>query len=247
MSTSKPEVIAIIPARMGSTRFPGKALAAETGKALVLHVVDAIERAPSVGRVIVASEDVQIAEACEAAAIEHVMTAPSHPNGSSRIAEVAASLQAEVFLNVQGDEPEIESDTIEATVRALIEDEQADVATAAAPLQHDQDPADPNLVKVVVGLDGHALYFSRSPIPATREDLKVEHLRHVGLYAYRPTTLAAYPTLAPTPLELAEQLEQLRLLEHGYRIAVASVDTAHPGIDTPSQYASFVARFGRRR
>jgi len=240
-----PDVIAIIPARMGSTRFPGKALAADTGTPLILHVAEAVAAAGTVSRVLVASADPEIAVACERGGVEHALTAPGHPNGSSRIAEVSAGLQADIILNVQGDEPEIEAATMDATVRALVEDQQADVATAAAPLQPHEDPDDPNLVKVVTGRDGRALYFSRSDVPADRAASGVERLRHIGIYAYRPAVLAAYANLDPTPLETAEQLEQLRLLEHGYRIAVARVSAAHPGIDTPEQYAAFVARVGR--
>jgi 3-deoxy-manno-octulosonate cytidylyltransferase (CMP-KDO synthetase) len=247
MSRPPLDVTAVVPARLGSTRFPGKALAKETGRALVLHVADAAKRAKTVSRVLVASEDADIASVCRSAGVAHVMTAEGHPNGSSRIAEAAATLAADVIVNVQGDEPEIEPETIDATVEALIADERADAATAAAPFRDQDDPADPNLVKVVTTLTGHALYFSRSRIPADRDGAAVEYLRHIGLYAYRPAVLAAYATLAPTPLETAEGLEQLRLLEYGYRIAVARVETAHPGIDTPEQYAAFVARIRRGR
>ncbi|MDP7519081.1 MAG: 3-deoxy-manno-octulosonate cytidylyltransferase [Phycisphaerales bacterium] len=247
MSDTRPEVIAIIPTHMGSTRFPGKALAAETGRALVLHVADAVQRSNAVSRVIVASENTEIAQACESAGIEHIITGQGHPNGSSRISEAATGLHGDVILNVQGDEPEIEPSTIDATIAALITDKDADVATAATPLRDDDDPADPNLVKVVTGLDGHALYFSRSLIPMNRDGENTEYLRHIGLYAYRPATLAAYATLAPTPLETAERLEQLRLLEHGYRITVAQVDAGHPGIDTAEQYQAFVTRWRARQ
>ena len=240
-----PDVIAIIPARMGSTRFPGKALAADTGKPLVLHVVDAVGRANTVGRVIVASEDEVIAQACGSAGVEHVMTAAGHPNGSSRVAEVAAALQADIILNVQGDEPEIEADTIDATVMALMKDTGADAATAAAPFDDGDDPGDSNLVKVVFGLDGRARSFSRTLVPAEQLAAGLEQRRHIGIYAYRPEVLAAYATLEPTPLEIAERLEQLRLLEHGYSITVARVDAGHPGIDTPEQYLAFVARLRR--
>jgi 3-deoxy-manno-octulosonate cytidylyltransferase (CMP-KDO synthetase) len=232
-------VIAIIPTRMGSTRFPGKALASETGRALVLHVVDAVLQAAQVNCVVVASEDAEIEAACRQAGVEHVMTANTHPNGSSRMAEVAAKLEADVFLNVQGDEPEIDPTTIDVTLEALAAMPSAGVATAAAPLGPEDDPNDPNIVKVVTALDGSAIYFSRACIPTG----VAAPLRHVGLYAFRPDVLARYPSLPPTPLEQSERLEQLRLIEHGIRVAVARVESSPPGIDTPEQYAAFVARW----
>ena len=222
---------------MGSTRFPGKALADETGTPLVLHVAEAVAASPEVHRVIVASEDPEIEAACLAAEVEHVMTARTHPNGSSRMAEVAAALEADVFLNVQGDEPEIATSTIEATLEALREHPEAGVATAAAPIHAGEDPADPNIVKVVRTASGLARRFTRS---LTSEQ---PPLRHIGLYAYRPDVLRAYPDLAPTEGELAERLEQIRLLDHGIDIAVALVAEGHPGIDTPAQYAEFVERW----
>ncbi len=237
------QVIAIIPTRMGSTRFPGKALARDTGRPLLLHVVEAVSRAQVVDRVIVASEDPEIEAFCQSAAIDHAMTADTHPNGSSRIAEVAAAMDAGIILNVQGDEPEIATETIEATVEALRSDREAGVSTAAAPLNADDDVADPNIVKVVVGQSGQALYFSRAPIPYDMEASGTVPLRHIGLYAYRPQVLRQYVSLPSTPLETTERLEQLRLLEHGIRIAVATVATAHAGIDTPEQYADFVKRW----
>ncbi|MDP6987329.1 MAG: 3-deoxy-manno-octulosonate cytidylyltransferase [Phycisphaerales bacterium] len=241
-----PDVIAIIPTRMGSTRFPGKAIASQTGMPLILHVVDAVASADIVERVLVASEDAEIAEVCAAANVEHVMTSQGHPNGSSRIAEVAKELDAAVILNVQGDEPEIEAGTLDAAVTALLNDETADVGTVATPIRPDDDPRDPNLVKVVVGLNGQALYFSRSLIPASVSETSPLWLRHIGIYAYRASVLARYASLTPTPAERSERLEQLRFLEHGYRIAVAQVDAAHPGIDTPEQYDAFVARWAER-
>jgi 3-deoxy-manno-octulosonate cytidylyltransferase (CMP-KDO synthetase) len=245
MNTTPPVVIAVIPARMGSTRFPGKAIASETGTPLVLHVAQAVRQASTITRVIVASEDAAIAAVCAAGGVEHIMTRAGHPNGSSRIAEAIQGLEADLILNVQGDEPEIEQSTIDAVVTALLKDPSAHVSTASTPLTPCDDPADPNLVKVIVDCFGHAVYFSRTPIPADRDGVGVLRHRHIGIYAYRPATLATYADLDPTPLEQAEQLEQLRLIEHGFTIAVAQVSRSHPGIDTPEQYAEFVARFNR--
>ncbi|MBT5383265.1 MAG: 3-deoxy-manno-octulosonate cytidylyltransferase [Phycisphaerae bacterium] len=245
MSVAPPVVIAIIPARMGSIRFPGKAIASDTGTPLILHVVEAVQRASTVTRVIVASEDASIEAVCADAGVEHIMTRSDHPNGSSRIAEAAEGLEADVILNVQGDEPEIEAETIDLVVTTLLKDPAAHVSTAAAPLGEDDDPADPNLVKVVSDSSGHAIYFSRAAIPVDRDGMGISRRRHIGIYAYRPTTLCAYAQLEPTPLEQAEKLEQLRLVEKGYKIAVADVTGGHPGIDTPEQYADFVTRFMR--
>ncbi len=239
------DVIAVIPTRMGSTRFPGKALAAETGTPLVLHVADAVAESDRVDRVIVASEDSVIERACADHGTEHVMTASTHPNGSSRMAEVAAALTADVVINVQGDEPEIDPGTLHAILDALESDPEAGVATAAAPLSSDDDPADLNIVKVVTDCRQRALYFSRAPIPHAMEGPQRCCKRHVGVYAFRPDVLARYAALSPTPLEQQERLEQLRLLEHGIPIAVAAVSQAHSGIDTPEQYQAFVDRWRR--
>ena len=234
-----PATIAIIPTRLGSTRFPGKALAAETGMPLILHVAQAVSASDRIDRIIVASENPEIEAVCREAGVEHAMTAPTHENGSSRIAEVASGLDASVILNIQGDEPEIEAEVMDATLEALDRDPEAGVATAATPWPPDCDPSDPNIVKVVCDQQGRALYFSRAAIPHECGP----HMRHVGIYAYRPQVLQDYARMQATPLEQAERLEQLRLLEHGIPMTVAKVPTAHPGIDTPSQYADFVHRF----
>ncbi|MCH2140830.1 MAG: 3-deoxy-manno-octulosonate cytidylyltransferase [Phycisphaerales bacterium] len=233
----QPNVIAVIPARMGSTRFPGKALASRTGRPLVLHVADAVRRVPQIQRVLVASEDEQIEQACRHAGVEHVMTASTHPNGSSRLAEVAERVQADVYLNVQGDEPEISIETIEATLSALQSHREAGVATAAAPIDGTEDPSDPNIVKVVRSSSGLAVRFTRE-FPENEGAY-----RHIGIYAYRPEVLRAYPNMDVTAGELSERLEQIRLLDHGIKIAVALVSAGHPGIDTPAQYDAFVARW----
>lgn len=238
------KAVAVIPARFASTRFPGKLLADATGRPLILHVHDRVLRATSIDRVIVATDDERIAGAVRSAGGEAVMTSAAHPNGTSRVAEAAASLDCEIVVNVQGDEPEIEPEAIDVAVRTLAEHPNTPVATLAAPLGPDVDPADPSVVKVVVDRGGHALYFSRAPIPCHR-DGGAGHLRHVGLYAYRLGFLPVYVGLPATPLEEAEKLEQLRILEHGHRIAVGLVASAPPGIDTEAQYRAFVERWTR--
>lgn len=239
-------VVAIIPARLGSTRFPGKVLADATGRPLIRHVHDAARAAPSVGRVVIAADDPRILDAARAFGAEAVLTRPDHPNGTSRLAEAAAILGLApdaIVVNVQGDEPELDPGTIAALV-SLAQRTAAPVSTIAAPFGPAEDPADPNIVKVVLDRAGHALYFSRARIPHARAGgTTTPPLRHVGLYAYRVPFLATYADLEPTPLEGCEMLEQLRILEHGGRIAVAVHPCSSQGIDTPEQYAAFVTRW----
>lgn len=239
--------VAIIPARLGSTRFPRKVLADRTGRPLIRHVWESVSRAGSIGRVVVATDAAEVAEAVRAFGGEAVMTG-EHPNGSSRLAEAAATLGLAddvIVVNVQGDEPELEPLVIDAAVEALEASPWAEVSTIASPFQPGEDPSNPNIVKVVLGLNGRALYFSRACVPFVRSGgTPAPPLKHVGLYVYRRRTLASYVRLQPTPLEQAEMLEQLRLLEHGVGI-VSAVRAVHStGIDTPEQYDAFVARRG---
>lgn len=241
---------AIIPARLASTRFPRKALADATGTALAVHVCERAAAATSIDRVVVATDAEEIASIVRAAGYDAVMTSPDHDNGTSRLAEAATKLGLapdEVIVNVQGDEPEIEPGTIDASVDALGHDS-ASVGTVASPFGAAEDATNPNIVKAVVGLSrpdtdiGPALLFSRACVPFDRDGVGVRRLRHVGIYAYTAGALQAYVRLAPTPLEQAERLEQLRWLEHGMAIGIAIRPTNHVGIDTPEQYADFVAR-----
>jgi 3-deoxy-manno-octulosonate cytidylyltransferase (CMP-KDO synthetase) len=240
----------IIPARLGSTRFPGKVLADRTGRPMIRHVVEAAARARGVARVVVAADDEAVSRAVRAFGGECVMTRRDHPNGTSRLAEAAAILGLPgdaVVVNVQGDEPEIEPAIIEAGLNALA-GSAAPMATVASPFGPDEDPANPNIVKVVLRLDGTAMYFSRAAIPFVRDPGGggIPPLRHVGLYVYRRGFLDAYTMLDSTELERTEQLEQLRVLAHGYPIAVAVEPTRGlSGIDTPEQYEAFVQRWRR--
>ena len=238
--------IVVIPARYGSIRFPAKILASETGKPLVQHVVERAQQATRVSGVLVATDDERIADALRPFGTRCVMTSPDHQSGTDRIAEVARGLpaDADVIVNVQGDEPEIEPGVIDSLVGRLASGD-ADMATAATPFPAGADVADPNLVKVVTGLDGRAIYFSRSPVPFWRDraggDQPTYYL-HLGVYAYRREFLVQFASWPPTPLEQAEKLEQLRALEHGRSIHVLPVARATHGIDTPEQYADFVKR-----
>jgi 3-deoxy-manno-octulosonate cytidylyltransferase (CMP-KDO synthetase) len=192
----------------------------------------------------VATSDPEITRAVEGFGGEAVMTSPDHPNGTSRVAEVAKSIPCIIVVNVQGDEPMIDPEVIDLAVEALQGDPSAPMATVACPFAEDEDPDDPNLVKVVRDRFGRALAFSRARISPDREGAREGEsgeLRHVGLYAYRREFLETFASLAQTALEKSECLEQLRALENGHPILVAPCAWAHHGIDTPEQYAAFVA------
>ncbi|MCA9302979.1 MAG: 3-deoxy-manno-octulosonate cytidylyltransferase [Phycisphaerales bacterium] len=263
MSRKQDKAVAIIPARMGSTRFPGKALADETGKPMVVHVCEQASRAESIERVVVATDAREIFDAVNAHGFDAVMTSDEHTNGSSRLAEAAETLKlkgVQWIVNVQGDEPEIEPECIDAAARAtgMLGDPPLSrfvpygpsVGTVASPITDPADFENPNVVKAVVGIlepdvgVGNGLYFSRSPIPYCRDGLVGNTpLRHVGIYSYTVAALRRYLSWEPTPLERTESLEQLRWLEHGHAIAVAVRASSHTGIDTPEQYRAFVERW----
>jgi 3-deoxy-manno-octulosonate cytidylyltransferase (CMP-KDO synthetase) len=237
--------IVVIPARYGSTRFPAKILAARTGRPLVQHVVDQVRFCQRVSQVIVATDDALIVETLAKFDTHCVMTAASHQSGTDRVAEVAAGRPEEIIVNVQGDEPEIEPGVVDALIDRL-ENSDAAMATAATPFPPGADPADPNLVKVVLDASGRALYFSRSPIPYYRDGGDARqggYLLHLGIYAYRREFLLRFAGLPQAPLEKAEKLEQLRALENRQAIEVLLVDRSAHGVDTPEQYDAFVKRY----
>ncbi|MBX2850235.1 MAG: 3-deoxy-manno-octulosonate cytidylyltransferase [Phycisphaeraceae bacterium] len=245
------QALAIIPARMASTRLPGKPLLCETGKPLIQHVVENAQRADSLTRVVVATDDQVIVDAVEGFGGEAVLTGP-HPNGTSRLAEALTLIDSdhELIVNVQGDEPEIDPQVIDALVAGIAADAGAPMATLCSRFAGDEDPTNPNIVKLVRDANGRAMYFSRSLMPFDRDHGGVSatpqtaYWKHPGLYAYRRDFLAnVYPTLPPTPLEDIEKLEQLRILEHGCPIAVIEANAPEPGIDTSEQYTAFVERY----
>ncbi len=248
--TDRQCALAIIPARYESTRFPGKPIMRETGKFLIEHVYGQACDAKLVSRVVVATDDARIFDAVKSFGGEVVMTRVDHPNGTSRLAEAAELIDGDysLIVNVQGDEPEIDPADIDTAVSILMKDDGADVATLASLFEAQEDVGDPHIVKVVTDVAGRALYFSRSVIPYSRNEntQSVQYYKHVGLYVYRRSFLNEYVKWAPTPCEQAEQLEQLRIVEHGRTIAVGIIDHATPpGIDTPEQYAEFVRRWKR--
>jgi 3-deoxy-manno-octulosonate cytidylyltransferase (CMP-KDO synthetase) len=236
------EVTAIVPARWASTRFPGKPLVKLRGKPLVQHVWERANRAKSVGRVIVATDDMRIAEAAFDFGAEVALTSPKHPTGTDRLAEVAKKLKsAPIILNVQGDEPDIAPSTIDRLARALRENPELGMVTAANPITDTADIRNPNVVKVVTDLVGRALYFSRSAIPHDRDGRGgIKYLRHQGIYGYRRRILLDFVKWKPTPLEQAEKLEQLRALEHGVAIGVIVVKKGSIGVDVPADVAKAV-------
>lgn len=220
-----------IPARMGSTRFPGKPLARLAGRPMIEHVIERA-RAADIGPVFVATDDERIAEAAANAGASVCMTRADHGSGTERLAEAAAGMDCDVVVNVQGDEPLIDPQAIRDVVRPFADDAYLPMATLAHPLRTETDLHDSNIVKLVVNAKGRAMYFSRAPIPYPRSGNPIA-LQHVGLYAYRREFLLIYPALTACEAEQSEQLEQLRVLYHGYDIAVTVGDYHCIGVDTP--------------
>ena len=229
----------IIPARWGSTRFPGKPLRVLAGKPLIQHVWERCIAVPGADQVIVATDDTRVLETAFSFGAEVALTSARHPSGTDRIAEVAKNLPAaDIVLNVQGDEPFLDPKLAGRLIQTLKDAPRIDMATAACPL----DPADldnPNAVKVVCDLAGNALYFSRCPIPCDRDGgAPPARLRHLGIYAYRRRFLLEFVKKKQTPLEKLEKLEQLRALEHGAKIRVLTTRSTGPGVDTPEDAAA---------
>lgn len=229
-------VVAIVPARYESTRFPGKPLALIDGKPMIQHVYERTRAVDAINWVVVATDDARVAAAVRGFGGEVVMTSPTHESGTDRIAEVAADLDADLVVNVQGDLPFLDAAVVDAAIAPLRREAAVPMATVKTAIHEAAEMANPNVVKVVTDCDGYALYFSRSPLPYWREAAgdNVLGYRHIGLYVYRRDFLLTFARLAPTPLERAEKLEQLRALEWGFRIKVAEV-TGSVGIevDTP--------------
>ena len=243
------DAVVIIPARYGSTRLPGKPLLAETGKPLIQHVVEAVRPAKRIRRIVVATDDERIVRAVEGFGGEAVMTGESCRTGTDRLAEAAGHLglaDEEIVVNIQGDEPDIPPECVDRLVE-LLDESRAAMATLATPLPA-ADADDPNRVKVVLAADGRAMYFSRARIPHDRDgDGHPQYLLHLGVYAYRVAFLKRYASMAATPAERSEKLEQLRVLENGCDIAVGVVDYDGSGIDTREDYVRFVEKTMRTR
>jgi len=228
------KVLGVIPARYASTRLPGKPLADICGKTLVRRVYERASLSPILDRLVVATDDERILQEVRSFGGNCVLTSPDHPNGTCRAAEAAEKEDADVVINIQGDEPLLDPVMIDETAQVLAEDGTVPSSTLCVPLKDDGTIRDPNTVKVVLDLRGYALYFSRSPIPFVRVKTGCSVYRHIGIYGFRKDFLNTYVGLPATPLSSAESLEQLRILEHGYAMKVAVTKAeAGPGVDTP--------------
>jgi 3-deoxy-manno-octulosonate cytidylyltransferase (CMP-KDO synthetase) len=234
MTEKRPQVVAIIPARYASTRLPAKPLADLCGKPMIQHVVERARRARLVDRVIVATDHEAIASAVQSFGGEVAMTAPELASGSDRVAAVARTLDAEIIVNVQGDEPLVDPDMIDQAIAPLLADPAILSGTIVRAIEDGADVHNPNVVKAILDERGFALYFSRSPIPFQRDaspetwHLHHRYYKHFGLYVYRRAFLLEYAGWPATPLEISEKLEQLRILERGYRMKAAV--TTHDSI-----------------
>jgi 3-deoxy-manno-octulosonate cytidylyltransferase (CMP-KDO synthetase) len=242
------KTLGIIPARYGSTRLPGKPLKDICGKPMVQHVYERAIQAKSLSKVVIATDDERIVRAAEAFGAEAHMTAKDHPTGSDRAAEVAREYDCDIVVNIQGDEPLILPEIIDEIAQALQDEKSAPMATGCYRILGKEQLADPNVVKVVCDLNGYALYFSRSLIPYPRSGVLFAAYEHIGIYAYRKEFLLKYVELPGTPLSATESLEQLKVLENGYRIRV--VRTAHPynalSVDTQEDLDEVVRIMGER-
>jgi 3-deoxy-manno-octulosonate cytidylyltransferase (CMP-KDO synthetase) len=229
------KAVGIIPARWGSTRFPGKALHSIAGKALLCRVWERCRRAKKLDRLIIATDDFRIAESAFDWGAEVAMTSPNHASGTDRIAEVAKKMkQFAHVVNVQGDEPLIDPKLIDRLVRDLQRDRNLGMITAAHPFEDSRDAQSPHQVKVVLNQSADALYFSRAPIPFVRDaSAQPKYFRHQGIYGYRRDLLLRFVRWKTSALEQAEALEQLRALENGVRIRVVMTGSGSPGVDTP--------------
>jgi len=230
------KVVVVIPARYGSTRLPGKPLVSLAGKPMIQRVYERAKLAKQVNAVIVATDDERIVKAVESFGGEARMTRSDHRTGTERVAEVAAHVDGDIFVNVQGDEPLLDPAAVDTAVSSLLEEPVAAISTVATPIKTAGDIMDPNVVKTVLDFDGNALYFSRAPIPWVRDTASktlVRHLKHLGLYVFQREALLEYATLPQGELERIEQLEQLRWMENGWKIRVSEVEHDAVSVDVP--------------
>jgi len=258
MIKNNPVVIAVIPARYGSTRFPGKPLAMIKGRPMIQWVYERTKQSKLITRVIVAADDDRIQNAVSSFGGESLMTSPDHATGTDRIAEVVGNITCDIVVNVQGDEPLIHPDMIDQVIKPLIDDPSVPISTVCRKIKNREEAFDPHVVKVVFDKNGFALYFSRAPIPWDRDRWAGKHswkeltltdhlFKHIGLYAYRRDFLLQYARMPQTTLETLEKLEQLRALENGYRIR--TVVTLHDsfGVDIPDDLSKILKRLEESR
>jgi 3-deoxy-manno-octulosonate cytidylyltransferase (CMP-KDO synthetase) len=238
-------VLGVIPARLQSTRLPRKVLRDLAGKPLVVQVYEAARRAPDLGDLLVATDSREVVDACAKYGVPTMLTSSEHPSGTDRIWEVAQTRAADVYVNVQGDEPLLTSEHIRLLVSPFRERPATQVSTLKIRLAPDE-AANPNVNKVVCGVDGRALYFSKYPIPYDRDGIGAVRFKHQGFYAYRKTALEAFHRLAQSPLELTERLEQLRFLENGIDIVVVETTEGTIGVDTEADLQAVAALLAER-
>jgi 3-deoxy-manno-octulosonate cytidylyltransferase (CMP-KDO synthetase) len=239
--------VIVIPARYGSTRFPGKSLARLRGRPMIQWVWEAARRSRLSEGVVVATDDDRIADVAAKFGADVVMTKKSHRSGTDRIAEVADKIPAQLYVNVQGDEPLLSPGAVDDLIRGMMESPRVPIGTLAHRIATRAEWESPEVVKVVCNRHGEALYFSRSPLPFLRGfDAKARLLRHVGIYAYRARALETFVSLKPSPLELAESLEQLRAMEYGLTIQVIETKYRCLGVDTPADLAKVEAEMRRQ-
>jgi len=255
---TKQNIVAVIPARYGSTRFPGKSLALIQGKPMIQWVYERTKRSRLIDRVLVATDDERIMRAVADFGGESVMTSRDHPTGTDRIAEVARGLNCGIIVNVQGDEPLIEPAMIDEAVGPLVNDAAIVMGTVCKRIDNAEEAFDPNVVKVVLDEQGFALLFSRAPIPWDRDawagkrsldelTLTAAMYKHIGLYVYRREFLLNYANLPQTDLETVEKLEQLRALGHGHRIRAVVTNYESFGVDIPGDLSKILNRLKERR
>lgn len=236
-----PKILGVIPARYQSSRFPGKALARLDSRTMIEHVYERVSMARHLSTVVIATDDDRIHDEARRFGARVQMTRPDHLSGTDRVAEVAAAFpDCELVVNIQGDEPLIDPNAIDAAVLPLADDPGIPMGTLKKRIEDDREVADPNVVKVVVNHLGNAIYFSRSPIPYPRESCA--HFKHIGLYVYRREFLLGYSDMPVGPLEKAEKLEQLRALENGFSIRVVETDYDSTGVDTPADLERVIRR-----
>ena len=243
------KAVGIIPARWRSTRFPGKPLHLIANKPLLRRVWEQCRRAKKLDAVIIATDDMRIAKAAFDWGAEVAMTSPSHQSGTDRIAEVARKTrQFDFIINIQGDEPLIDPKLIDDVVAKLRSDRKIDIVTAAHPFEDAAEASSPHQVKVIVDLNGNALYFSRYAIPFPRNrSAPIKYLRHQGIYGFRRKALLDFVRSKPTPLERAELLEQLRALENGVKVHVLVTKHGSPGVDTPADAKALEQKLARAK
>ncbi|MGH9450762.1 MAG: 3-deoxy-manno-octulosonate cytidylyltransferase [Terriglobia bacterium] len=236
-------ILGVIPARYASSRFPGKALVPIAGKTMLQHVWERASQARYLTSLVIATDDERIRAAAQEFKAQVMMTRADHLSGTDRVAEAASASNAEIVVNIQGDEPLIDPAAIDAAVLGLLDRDDTPMSTLKKRIEREREIADPNVVKVVADAQDNAIYFSRSSIPYFRQGEPAVYFKHIGLYVYRRDFLLSYPDLPVGPLERAERLEQLRAIENGHKIHVAETEYESLGVDTLEDWERVAALF----